>query len=83
MTIGLRSLPILLHDRHQSSVPSISPPSAPHPRSIPSSFPYEIAHHLTESEIFFAPCKCLAYGEMNATLSGGLRSIFREDLVCI
>ena len=33
--------------------------------------------------IFFAPCKCLAYGEMSATLAGGLRNILREDLVCI
>ena len=83
MTLGLRSLPILLHDRHQSSVLSISPPSAPLPRSTPSFFTYEIAHHLNESEIFFAPCKCLAYGEMNATQRAVLRNILREDLVRI
>ena len=43
----------------------------------------EKPHLPQENEIFFAPCKLLAYGEMNATLAGGLRNILREDLVCI
>ena len=83
MTTGLPHVPISLHSRPHSSLPFIPSPSAPLPRSIPSFFPREIAHLPQENEIFFAPCKCLAYGEMNATLAGGLRSILREDLVGI
>ena len=83
MTIGLHHVPISLYDRHQPFVPFIPPPSGPLPRSTPSFFTYEIAHHLTESEIFFARCKCLAYGKMNATQRVLLRNILREDLVCI
>ena len=60
-----------------------SPPSAPLPRSIPSFFPQQSAHLPQENEIFFALCNSLAYGEMSATLAGGLRNILREDLVCI
>ena len=83
MTIGLRCLPILLHSRPHSSLPSIPPPSAPLPRSIPSFFPREIAHLPQENEIFFAPCNSLAYGEMNATQWVLLGNILREDLVRI
>ena len=59
------------------SVPSISPPSAPLPRSIPSFFPHEIAHLPPENEIFFAPCNSLVYGEMNTTQRVLLGNILR------
>ena len=83
MTIGLPHVPISLHSRPHSSLPFIPPPSAPLPRSIPSFFPREIAQLPPENEIFFAPCKLLAYGEMNATQRVLLGNILREDLVCI
>ena len=83
MTIGLPHVPISLHSRPHSSLPSIPPLSAPLPRSTPSFFPREIAHLPQENEIFFAPCNSLAYGEMNATQRAVLRNILREDLVCI
>ena len=83
MTIGLHRLPISLHSRPHSSLPSIPPLSGPLPRSTPSFFSQKSTHLPQENEIFFAPCKSLAYGEMNATLAGGLRNILREDLVCI
>ena len=60
-----------------------SPLSGPLPRSTPSFFSQKSTHLLQEDEIFFAPCKLLAYGEMNATLAGGLGNILRADLVCI
>ena len=63
--------------------PSFPPLSAPLPRSSTSFFPREIAHLSQENEIFFTPCKLLAYGEMNATQRAVLRNILREDLVCI
>ena len=59
------------------SVPSIPPLSPPLPRSIPSFFPREIAQLPQENEIFFAPCKCLAYGEMSVTQRSVLRNILR------
>ena len=83
MAIGLHHVPISVHSCHQPSFPFIPPSGAPLPRSIPSFFPREIAHLPQENEIFFAPCNSLAYGEMNATLAGGLRNILRADLVCI
>ena len=83
MTIGLPHVPISLHSRPHSSLPSIPPLSAPLPRSTPSFFSREITHLPQENEIFFAPCKLLAYGKMNATLAGVLRNILRADLVCI
>ena len=36
-----------------------------------------------ESEKFFTPCKCLAYGKMSVTQRAVLRNILRADLVCI
>ena len=83
MTTGLHRLPISLHNRPHSSLPFISPPSAPLPRSTPSFFSQKIAHLLPEDEKFFTPCKLLAYGEMNTTQRAVLRNILREDLVCI
>ena len=83
MTIGLRCLPISLYDRHQPFVPFIPAPSGPLPRSTSSFFSQKSTHLPQENEIFFAPCNSLAYGEMNATLAGGLRNVLREDLVCI
>ena len=71
MTIGLHRLPISLHNRQLPYSPSIPPLSGPLPRPTPSFFSREIAHLPQENEIFFAPCKLLAYGEMNATLAGG------------
>ena len=83
MTIGLHRLPVSLHSCPQPSSPFITLPSAPLPRSIPSFFSHKSPHHFAESEIFFAPCKCLAYGEMNATQRVLLRNILRWDLVRI
>ena len=83
MTTGLHRLPISLHNRPQRSLPSIPPPSTPLSRSTPWFFPREIARLPQENEIFLAPCKLLAYGEMNATQRVLLGNILREDLVCI
>ncbi len=83
MTIGLPHVPISLHSRPHSSLPSIPPLSAPLPRSTPSFFSREITHLPQENEFFFAPCNSLAYGEMNTTQREVLGNILREDLVCI
>ena len=45
------------------SVPSISPPSVPLPRSTPSFFPHESPHHLTESEFFLPLVSVLLMGK--------------------
>ena len=76
-------LPISLYNRPQPYSPFISPPSAPLLRSSISFSSYRSYLLTNESEFFFTPCKLLAYGEMNATLVGGLGNILREDLVCI
>ena len=83
MTIGLPHVPISLHSHPQPSLPFIPPPSAPLPRSTPSFFSQKSPISPKRMKFFFAPCNSLAYGEMNATLAGGLRNILREDLVCI
>ena len=77
MTIGLPHVPISAHSCHQPSLPSIPPPSGPLPRSTPSFFSQKSTHLPQGNEIFFAPCKLLAYGEMNTTQRAVLRNILR------